>query len=150
MDETVDILLVEDSADDAAFFTHALREAALPAQVWLARDGVEALAAVFGGDNAPDAVPVTRPRLVVLDLKLPRVSGLEVLQRLKANANSRAIPVVVLSSSQEKRDLAECYRLGVNSFLVKPMDFDEYAELIHRLGRYWLQYNQTPKPGGAP
>jgi len=144
----VDILLVEDSADDAAFFTHALKEAALSAQVRHARNGVEALAAIFGPNNGSDKVPVMRPRLIVLDLKLPKVSGLEVLHRLKENPHTRTVPVVVLSSSQEKRDLAESYQLGVNSYLVKPMDFDEYAELIHTIGRYWLQLNQAPKPGG--
>lgn len=145
-DENADILLVEDSADDAAFFTHALKEAGLSAQVRVARDGAEALALLFGDGNAGDETPLLRPRLIVLDLKLPKVSGLEVLHRLKADPHTQTIPVVVLSSSQEKRDLAESYQLGVNSYLVKPMDFDEFAALIHALSRYWLQYNQTQKP----
>ena len=85
------------------------------------------------------------PRLVVLDLKLPKLSGHEVLQRLKVNPHTRSIPVVILSSSQEKRDIAESYQLGANSYLVKPMDFDEFPDLIGTLARYWLRYNQTPK-----
>ncbi|HTX20816.1 MAG TPA: response regulator [Candidatus Aquilonibacter sp.] len=145
-DETVDILLVEDSADDAAFFAHALKEAGLPAQARTARDGAEALALLFGTGSPGGAAPLIRPRLIVLDLKLPKVGGLEVLHQLKANPHTRTIPVVVLSSSREKRDLAESYQLGVNSYLVKPMDFDAFAALIRALSRYWLQYNQTQKP----
>lgn len=146
----MDILLVEDGKDDAAFFNHALKEAGLSAHVQIARDGAEALAAVFGPGNRGDKVPMMRPRLIVLDLKLPKISGLEVLHRLKANPHTRTIPVVVLSSSREKRDLAECYQSGVNSYLVKPMDFEEYAKRVHLLGRYWLQHNQIPGPGGIP
>lgn len=145
MNEDMDILLVEDSEDDAVFFQHALKEARLAERVRLARDGVEALACIFGANGASDGKPVTRPRLIVLDLKLPRLNGMEVLQRLKMNPHTRTIPVVVWSSSQEKRDLAAAYQLGANSYLVKPMDFDELAGLIQAMGRYWLQYNQTPK-----
>ena len=144
--ETVDILLVEDSHDDATFFRHALEVSGLRPSMKIARDGAEALAAVFGAAGQAEAVPILAPRMIVLDLKLPKISGLEVLQRLKANPHTRSIPVVVLSSSQEKRDLVESYSLGLNSFLVKPMDFDEYTALVNALGKYWLQLNQTPKP----
>lgn len=138
-------LLVEDSAEDSLFFVHALEEAGLPADIRIARDGAEALSLIFGAGNPDDAVPAVRPGLIVLDLKLPKVNGLEVLRRLKANPHTRAIPVVVWSSSQEKRDLTECYQLGANSYLVKPMDFDEFTGVVQMLGRYWLQCNQ-PKP----
>jgi two-component system response regulator len=141
----VDILLVEDSEDDAVFFQRALKEAGLAERVQYARDGVEALACIFGANAAADGMPVTWPKLIVLDLKLPRVNGMEVLQLLKTNPHTRTIPVVVWSSSQEKRDLAAAYRLGVNSYLVKPLDFDELTELIQTMGRYWLGYNQTLK-----
>jgi two-component system response regulator len=143
--DALDILLVEDSEDDSAFFVHALKESNPEAHLRVARDGVEALALIFGAGNPDDAVPIARPKLIILDLKLPKVSGLEVLRRLKANLHTRPIPVVTLSSSREKRDLAECYLLGANSYLVKPMDFDEFGEVVRTLGRYWLQFNQSPK-----
>ena len=144
-DEAMDILLVEDSEDDSAFFVHALKQSNPEAQLIVARDGVQALTLIFGIGNPAEATPAIRPKLVVLDLKLPRVSGLEVLRKLKTNPHTRTFPVVVLSSSQEKRGLAESYQLGVNSYLVKPMDFDQFAELVRMIGRYWLQSNQPPK-----
>jgi two-component system, response regulator len=148
-DDTIDILVVEDSIDDWAFVVHALTASDLAAQLRVARDGAEALALVFGDEAGPDAAPLIRPKLVVLDLKLPKVDGLEVLRRLKSNPSSRSIPVVVLTSSQEAGDLSESYRLGANSYLVKPMDFDSFADLVRELGKYWLRYNQPP-PAGTP
>lgn len=144
-DDGANILLVEDSADDAAFVAHALKDAKLGAQLKIARDGVEALLLLFGPGNPENAVPIMAPKVIVLDLKLPKVDGLDLLRLLKANPNSRTIPVVVLSSSLEKRDLIESYRLGVNAYLVKPMDFDEFAETVKTLGRFWLQFNRTTK-----
>jgi CheY-like chemotaxis protein len=151
-DDTIDILVVEDSIDDWAFVLHALTASDLAAQLRVARDGAEALALVFGkGASAgADAVPIIRPKLVVLDLKLPKVDGLEVLRRLKSNPASRSIPVVVLTSSQEASDLSESYRLGANSYLVKPMDFESFAHLVRELGKYWLRYNQPPPVETAP
>jgi two-component system response regulator len=140
-DSIIDILLVEDSADDAAFVRHALEEANLGIQLRIARDGAEALSLLFGQADAP----LFRPRVIVLDLKLPKVNGLEVLRRLKANQYARSIPVVVLSSSQENSDLLASYDANVNSFLVKPMDFDEFRSQVQALGRYWIQCNQIPK-----
>jgi two-component system response regulator len=144
-DEALDILLVEDGEDDAAFFTNALKESNPEVQLLIARDGAQALSVIFGAGNLDEAIPAVRPKLIILDLKLPKVSGLEVIRKLKTNPRTRAIPVVALSSSQEKRDLAESYQSGVNSYLVKPMDFDEFADLVRTLGRYWLQLNQPPK-----
>jgi CheY-like chemotaxis protein len=144
-DEATDILLVEDSEDDSAFFIHALKESNPEAQLLVVRDGVQALSLIFGAGNPDEAAPAVQPKLIVLDLKLPRVGGLEVLRRLKTNPHTRTIPVVVLSSSQEKRGLAASYHLGVNSYLVKPMDFDEFADVVRMLGRYWLQFNRPPK-----
>jgi two-component system response regulator len=143
--EAMDILLVEDSEDDSAFFIHALNETYPGTHLRVARDGVEALALIFGAGNPADAVPVVRPKLIILDLKLPKVSGVEVLRKLKGNPHTRAIPVVTLSSSREKRDLAECYQLGANSYLMKPMDFDEFGGVVRIIGLYWLQFNQPPK-----
>jgi two-component system response regulator len=141
----IDILLVEDSADDAAFVRHALEEANLGIQLRIARDGAEALSLLFGRADATETAPLFRPRVIVLDLKLPKVNGLEVLRRLKANQYARSIPVVVLSSSQENSDLLASYDANVNSFLVKPMDFDEFRSQVQALGRYWIQCNQIPK-----
>jgi len=143
--KTVDILLVEDSKDDSAFFIHALKEPNPTVQLSIARDGVEALSLMFGAGNPDNAVPLVRPKLIILDLKMPKVSGLEVLRRLKTNPHTHAIPVVALSSSQEARDLAESYQLGVNSYLLKPMDFDEFGDVVRLLSTYWLQFNQPPE-----
>ncbi len=140
----MDILLVEDSEDDSTFFVHAMRMANSSARLRIARDGAEALAILFSGESNGEPAPVNRPKLIVLDLKLPKVGGLEVLRRLKANPNTRSIPVVALSSSQEKRDLSESYNLGVNSYLVKPMDYDDFGEVARIISRYWLQFNQPP------
>jgi CheY-like chemotaxis protein len=107
---------------------------------------VEALARIFGVGNPDDTMPVIRPKLIVLDLKLPKVGGLEVLRRLKANLHTRSIPVVVFSSSHEKRDLVESYHLGVNSYLVKPLDFEEFRQVVRGLAQYWLQSNHPSKP----
>lgn len=141
----MDILLVEDSESDAEFFRFALKDFKPAVKVQVARDGVEALAAIFGGHYSPGMVPLSHPRLVVLDLHLPRVNGMEVLQRLRANQFTRSIPIVALSTSDERRDLAVGYQLGLNSYLIKPMAFEELAKMIESLVHYWLKYNQLPK-----
>lgn len=142
--ETIDLLLVDDSADDTAFVLHALQTAGLSPVVRSARDGAEALTMMFGTEASTAAVPRLLPRVIVLDLKLPKVDGLEVLRRLKSNPFTRFVPVVVWSSSLEKRDVTTSYELGVNSYLVKPMDADDFAGSVQALVRYWLDYNQAP------
>jgi two-component system response regulator len=142
-DDLIDLLLVEDSPDDAALFELALKGARLHVGLRVARDGIEALELLFGSTNH-SGPPTLRPKLILLDLKMPRMDGTEVLRVLKGNPHTRTIPVVVLSSSQEKQDLANCYRLGANSYLVKPMDFDIFNETAKCLVRYWLHLNQPP------
>lgn len=144
IEDTADVLLVDDSRDDAAFVRSALAESRIPIRLRMAEDGVQALSAIYGQGDPSVAAPVFRPRLILLDLKMPRLDGLEVLRVLKANPGSRSLPVVVLSSSIEARDLAESYRLGANGYVLKPMDFDRFRESVLALGRYWLQFNQAP------
>lgn len=145
-EETAEILLVEDSRDDVDFFAHTFEKARLTPRLHVIPDGAEALEFIFCTGRHASRSPLDRPKLIILDLKLPKVNGLEVLRRLKADPRTRTIPVVILSSSQEERDLIESYELGVNSYLVKPMDFDEFGKSVRMLGQYWLQFNQTPKP----
>lgn len=140
-----ELLLVEDSPDDVEFFLHTFRAARFPVHVQVAHDGTEALDLIFGTDDQAERGLAGRLKVIVLDLKLPKVDGLEILRRVKSDLRTRHIPVVVLSSSLEERDLAESYRLGVNSYLVKPMEFDHYTDSVRKLGRYWLEYNATPK-----
>ncbi len=130
------ILLVEDNADDEQLTLRAMRHSEVPNTIRVVRDGAEALEALFSeGAVLPD--------LVLLDLKLPKVSGLEVLQRIRAEAKTRTLPVVVLSSSDEERDIVACYDIGANSYIRKPVDFDEYIDAVGQLGLYWLRMNLT-------
>jgi CheY-like chemotaxis protein len=134
----IEILLVEDNEDDIELTLHALRKERLANSIEVARDGEEALEFLFGDGNA------ALPRLVLLDLKLPKVDGLEVLKRLKSDARTRSVPVVILTSSKEERDLVTGYNLGVNSYIQKPVDFDQFRDTIKRIGLYWLVINQAP------
>lgn len=138
--ERVEILLVEDNPKDVELTMHALRRNNLANHVHVARDGQEALDFFFDGDVAK---PV-KPNLVLLDLKLPKVEGLDVLRRLKQDERTRAIPVVVLTSSNQEKDLVESYRLGVNSYVRKPVDFSEFVAATKSLGLYWLLLNKNP------
>jgi two-component system, response regulator len=137
------ILLVEDNADDELLALRALRQAHIANEIAVAADGVEALDYLLGtGKHAGQ--PPHLPAVVLLDLKLPRVDGLEVLQRLRANERTRLLPVVVLTSSSEERDIVESYRLGANSYVRKPVDFDQFVEAVRQLGLYWLVINEPP------
>ena len=144
MDGDKVILLVEDNPDDEALTLRALTKANVRNAVVVARDGVEALDYLFatGAHAGRDRRQV--PELVLLDLKLPRVDGLEVLRRLRADADTRLLPVVILTSSNEERDLIDGYSLGANSYVRKPVDFGQFAEAVRQLGLYWLVVNQPP------
>jgi two-component system response regulator len=135
----VDILLVEDNPQDVELTLRALKKHNLANRVQVARDGAEALEAVFGDHY--EAL-MNNLKVILLDLKLPKVDGLEVLKKLKDDPRSRAIPVVVLTSSHEDQDIQACYELGVNSYVVKPVDFDNFAQAVAELGFYWLLVNK--------
>jgi two-component system response regulator len=140
------ILLVEDNAYDEALTLRAFRKSGLDSYVAVARDGVEALNRLFGSgrDDADAPGPGPLPRLVLLDLQLPRIDGFEVLRRLRARAATRLVPVVILSSSLEREDLATSYALGANSYIRKPVDFNQFIEAVRQLGIYWLVLNEIP------
>ncbi len=138
----MDILLVEDSVDDALFFRDAVESLRLGYKVRVVTDGLEALLLLFGEGAGGDLK--IDPKLIVLDLKTPKVSGLEVLRKVKSHPQARTIPVVVFSSSQEKSDRVESYRFGVNSYLVKPMEPEDFSASVGMLARYWIQLNQHP------
>ncbi len=139
-----EILLVEDNPGDEELTLHALDEYRLANRVTVARDGAQALEMLLGPAESPGGPPPVRPRVILLDLKLPKVDGIEVLRRIKADERTRSIPVVVLTSSREERDVVESYRLGVNSYIVKPVDFSQFVEAVRQVGLYWLLLNQPP------
>lgn len=142
-DEKV-ILLVEDNADDEALAKRAFKKNNVMNNVVVARDGVQALDYLFGtGAHAGRDLNIM-PTVVLLDLKLPKVDGLEVLRRLRADARTRLLPVVVLTSSKEEQDLVKSYSLGVNSYIRKPVDFEQFIEAVKQLGLYWLVLNEAP------
>lgn len=138
------ILLVEDNPDDEALTLHAFQEQNLANQVMVVRDGVQALDYLFGCGVHTGRDLARPPAVVLLDLKLPRVDGLEVLRQIRANERTRFQPVVVLTSSTEERDVVESYRLGCNSYVRKPVDFDEFVGAARQLGLYWLLLNRCP------
>jgi CheY-like chemotaxis protein len=143
----VEILLVEDNPDDLDMALHALRKMNLANSIQVARDGVEALDFIFCRGAFAGRKIENGPRVVLLDLKLPKVDGLEVLRAIKADPRTKTIPVVILTSSKEQSDVVESYKLGVNSYIVKPVNFAQFAESVQKLGMYWLLLNQPPVLG---
>ena len=143
-DAPVEILLVEDNPSDVELALHALERHNLANRIRVARDGAEALDLIFGDGAYADRKAEDRPRVILLDLKLPLVDGIEVLRKLKGDERTRTIPVVVLTSSHEDRDLAQCYELGVNSYITKPVNFEQFAEAVRQLGMYWVLLNERP------
>jgi two-component system response regulator len=140
----IEILLVEDNPDDVELTLHTLRKENLANNIHVTRDGEEALEFLFCSGAFADRSFERPPKLVLLDLKLPKVDGMEVLKRLKADSRTRTIPVVILTSSKEERDLVNGYGLGANSYIQKPVDFEQFRDTVKRVGLYWLVINQAP------
>lgn len=139
MHNSVEILLVEDNPDDAGLTIHALKKHNLANNLLHLLDGEEALAYLF----SPNLSSI--PKVILLDLKMPKVDGIEVLRRIKSDDRLKVIPVVVLTSSKEDRDIVESYKLGVNAYIVKPVDFEKFVKAISEIGLFWLLLNQSPK-----
>jgi two-component system response regulator len=146
MDE---ILLVEDNPDDVELTLRAFRKSKIANEIVVARDGVEAIDYLFATGTHAGRDNSSLPQLVLLDLKLPRLDGLQVLERIRANPKTKLLPVVILTSSTEQPDLLTGYSLGANSYIRKPVDFQEFVVAVRRLGLYWLLLNQPPPPPGA-
>lgn len=145
----VEILLVEDNPEDLELALRALRRVKLTNRIAVARDGAEALDFIFCEGAYAERSMTAGPKVVLLDLKLPKVDGLEVLQRIKADPRTRGIPVSVLTSSREQRDLVESYNLGVNSYIVKPVNIDRFFAAVQELGMYWCLLNELPAGAGT-
>jgi CheY-like chemotaxis protein len=141
----VEILLVEDNPEDAELTLRALKKNNLANNIFHVKDGAEALEFLFATGAYASRRIESPPRVILLDLNLPKVSGLEVLQKLKSDERTRMVPVVVLTSSKQDRDMVESYKLGVNSYIVKPVEFEAFLEAVKRFGFYWLMVNKIPR-----
>lgn len=141
----VEVLLVEDNPSDAELTMRALKKKNLANKLFHVKDGAEAIDFVFAEGGYGNRRVENGPKVVLLDLKLPKVNGIEVLRKIKADERTRKIPVVVMSSSREDSDLAACYELGVNGYVVKPVEFEDFARAVSELGFYWLLLNETPR-----
>jgi CheY-like chemotaxis protein len=143
----VDVLLVEDNPNDEELTLHAMRKYHLTSHLGIVRDGAEALDFLFCQGEYARRADESQPSVILLDLKLPKVDGLEVLKEIRADASDREIPVVILTSSSEVRDIRLGYELGANSYIVKPVDFEHFSETIRSIGMYWLLLNKPPLGG---
>ncbi len=142
--KALEILLVEDNPSDVELTLRALRKHKLANKVYVTKDGAEALEYIFANGTYSDRKIEDRPKVIFLDLKLPKVSGLEVLKKIRDDERTKTIPVVILTSSREEQDIIESYRLGVNSYIVKPVNFDNFMRAVSELGLYWLLLNEPP------
>jgi two-component system, response regulator len=144
-DELIEILLVEDNEDDEELTLLALNDVNLVNRIQVVRDGAEALDFIFCTGAYAHRNQTNIPKLILLDLKLPKIDGIEVLRRIKSHPDTRTIPVVVLTSSREERDIVDTYQLGVNSFITKPVDFEQFMQSVRQIGLYWALLNEPPR-----
>ena len=142
----VEVLLVEDNIHDAEMTIRALRKVNLANNLVHVKDGEEALDFIFAKGKFADRQESDQPKVILLDIKMPKVDGIEVLKQLKSRESSKTIPVVIMTSSKEEQDIINSYQLGVNSYVVKPVDFEGFARAVSQLGMYWLLTNQSPLP----
>lgn len=138
------VMLVEDNLDDIILTKRAFKKARLENELIIFKDGVEALDYLLGRGDYAERTDKTAPVVILLDLKLPRLNGLEVLQQIRANDKTRRIPVIILTTSREEQDLAQAYDLNVNSYIVKPIDFNQFVDAVQQIGLYWLVMNEVP------
>lgn len=143
--EQVEILVVEDNPNDYELTARALKKINLANKIYWVQDGAEALEFIFCTGKYAKRSMENGPRLILLDLKLPKVDGIQVLEKIKSESSTRKIPVVMLTSSQEENDIVESYKLGVNSYIVKPVDFQKFMETVSNAGFYWMLINKTPR-----
>ncbi len=141
----IEIILVEDSVEDASLVIRSLKKSNICNSIIHLQDGAEALDFMFARGLYVDRKVEDKPKLILLDLKMPKVDGLQVLRELKADDRTKSVPIVIMTSSREDRDLVECYRLGVNGYVVKPVSFDNFAKAVAELGIFWLMINQSPR-----
>jgi two-component system, response regulator len=144
MIEKPTILLIDDNPDDIDLTIRALRKNNISSNLVVKMDSLEALAYLFGTGNGTERKPHAAPHFILLDLKMPKIDGFQILRQIRGDERTRSLPIVVLSTSNEARDLIECYRLGANSYICKPMDFVTFSELIGHIGNYWLRINHPP------
>jgi two-component system response regulator len=149
MSQEVEILLVDDSSEDVELTILALRRSKLANVIEVAEDGAEALDFLFCRGRHKDRSFSHPPKLILLDLKLPKVDGLDVLRAVRADERTKTIPIVILTSSKEQRDVIDGYKLGVSAYIQKPVDFEQFAEIIRQIGSFWLVLNQAPPPMGS-
>jgi two-component system response regulator len=149
MYDGVEILLVEDNANDEMLALHAFKKQNIANKIHVVRDGAEALDFIFCAGTYAERT-AENPKLILLDLKLPLVDGIEVLRQIRDDPRTKLVPVVMLTSSSEERDIVETYRLGVNSYIVKPVDFEQFNEVVKNLGYYWMLLNRQPTSGSTP
>jgi two-component system response regulator len=149
MYDGVEILLVEDNANDEVLALHAFKKQNIANKIHVVRDGAEALDFIFCAGTYAERT-AENPKLILLDLKLPLVDGIEVLRQIRDDPRTKLVPVVMLTSSSEERDIVETYRLGVNSYIVKPVDFEQFNEVVKNLGYYWMLLNRQPTSGSTP
>ena len=142
--EGIEILLVDDSVSDVELTVHTLRKNNLADSIHIAQDGKEALDFIFCREQHAGREMINRPKVILLDLKLPKLDGLEVLKAIRSDERTRAIPVVILTSSKEQRDLVQGYHLGASAYIQKPVDFDQFIGAVRQLGLYWLILNEAP------